>query len=124
MTEETFGQRLARLRKERGYTQVQLAQKIGIIQALISEYELDKLRPYHEMIIRFAQALDITADELLGMRSPRNNEHKPSLKLLRRMQKIERLPPFEQKILLKTIDNFLKGAEKTDAPESSASSPG
>lgn len=36
-----MGQCLARLRKERGYTQVDLAKKIGIIQTLISDYELD-----------------------------------------------------------------------------------
>ena len=35
---ETFGQRLARIRKEKGYTQVELAEKIGIIQVLISDY--------------------------------------------------------------------------------------
>ena len=57
--EETFGQRLARLRKAKGYTQVELADKMGIIQVLISDYERDKLRPYHEVIINFAKALDI-----------------------------------------------------------------
>ena len=33
---ETFGQRLARIRKEKGYTQVELADKMGIIQAYLS----------------------------------------------------------------------------------------
>jgi DNA-binding XRE family transcriptional regulator len=37
--QETLGRRIARLRKERGYTQVELAEKIGIIQVLISDYE-------------------------------------------------------------------------------------
>jgi hypothetical protein len=37
---------------------------------------------------------------------------KPSLKTLRRLKKIEELPPSQQKALFKTIDNFLKGAEK------------
>ena len=41
---EPVGQRLARLRKERGFTQVDLAQKIGIIQSLVSDYETDRLR--------------------------------------------------------------------------------
>jgi hypothetical protein len=35
-----------------------------------------------------------------------------SLKLVRRMQIIEALPPSQQKFLLRTIDTFLKGAEK------------
>ena len=46
---ETVGQRLARVRKERGYTQVELAKKIGITQTLVSDYETDRLRLSAEM---------------------------------------------------------------------------
>ena len=110
--EETFGQRLARLRKAKGYTQVELAEKMGIIQVLISDYERDKLRPYHEVIINFAKALDLSTDELLGLKNLKNNTKKPSLKLQRRINKIEELPLSEQKVLLRTIDTFLKGAAR------------
>jgi transcriptional regulator with XRE-family HTH domain len=110
---ETIGQRLARLRKERGYTQAELSEKIGIIQALISDYEKDKLRLHAEMVIRFAQALEVTTDELLGVNgAKRTNEGATSLRLLRRTKKIEELPASQQKTLLKTIDTFLKGAER------------
>lgn len=112
MGNESFGQRLARIRKEKGFTQVELAQKMGIIQVLISDYERDKLRPYHEMIAKFAQALEVSADELLGLKSSNNKGTKPSLKVLRRMKKIETLPPTQKKVLLRTIDTFLKGSEK------------
>jgi transcriptional regulator with XRE-family HTH domain len=107
---ETIGQRIARLRKERGYTQAELAEKTGIIQALISDYERDKLRLHSEMVVRFAQALEVSTDELLGLSSKRKNGDKVSLRLLRRTKKIEELPPSQQKTLLKTIDTFLKGA--------------
>jgi transcriptional regulator with XRE-family HTH domain len=110
--EETFGQRLARLRKAKGYTQVELADKMGIIQVLISDYERDKLRPYHEVIINFAKALDISTDELLGLKNPKSDTKKTSLKLQRRINKIEALPLSEQKVLLRTIDTFLKGAAR------------
>jgi len=110
--EETLGQRIARLRKEKGYTQVELAEKIGIIQVLISDYERDKLRPHPEVIVRFAQALGVTTDEILGVKTSPTAGTKPSLKTLRRLKKIEELPLSQQKVLFKTIDNFLKGAEK------------
>lgn len=111
--EETIGQRLARLRKERGYTQAELSEKLGIIQALISDYEKNKLRLHAEMVIRFAQALEVTSDELLGLNGTKKlNEGKASLRLLRRSKKIEELPSSQQKTLLKTIDTFLKGAGK------------
>ena len=31
-------------------------------------HKLDKLRPYHEMIIRFAKVFEISTDELLGVK--------------------------------------------------------
>ena len=109
---QSLGQRIAQLRKEQGLTQTELADKIGIIQALISDYERDRRRLHAEMIIRVAQALNVTADELLGMkRTTHDGSRKLSLKLTRRLNKIESLPPVQQKTLLQTIDTFLK-AEK------------
>lgn len=110
----SFGQRLAKIRKNKGYTQAELSKKIGLTQGLISDYELDKLRPHHEIIIRFAIALDVSSDELLGLKEYKSTKikNKPASKLLRRMEKIEQLPDFKQKVLLNTIDTFLKGAEK------------
>ena len=51
-------------------------------------------------------------DEILGFRSSKNNGKKLSLKILRRLKKIESLPLPHQKTILKTIDTFMKGAEK------------
>lgn len=110
--DETFGQRLARLRKSKGYTQVELAKKMNIVQVLISDYERDKLRPYHEMIVRFAKALDVSADELLGLKLTKKKGSGPSLKLIRRMQKIEELSPTQQKFVFKAIDSLIKAAQK------------
>ena len=109
---ESLGQRIARLRKERGYTQLELAEKIGIIRELISNYERERLRPNYEMIMRLSLALGVSADQLLGLKKQKNSGYTPSLKILRRMKKIEALPPSQQKALLKTLDTFLKGAEK------------
>ena len=84
---DTIGRRLARIRKEQGYTQVELAQRIGIIQALVSDYERDKLRLNAEMLVRFARALNVTADEILGLNDAHRVASKnPSLKILRRLK--------------------------------------
>lgn len=37
---------------------------------------------------------------------------KPNLKIQKRMKKIDELPESQQKALLRTIDTFLKGAER------------
>ncbi len=78
---------------------------------LISDYERDKLRPYHETVIRFAKALGISTDELLGVKPIKNKGVDLSLKIMRRMRKIEALPAGKQKILLQNIDMFLRGVE-------------
>jgi transcriptional regulator with XRE-family HTH domain len=106
--QESIGQRLARIRKERGFTQVALAKKIGIIQGLITDYERDKLRLHAEMLARFAQALDVSTDEILGLKPNGHQPAQPPIRLWRRLQHIQDLPPKKQKILLETIDTFIQ----------------
>ena len=110
---ETIGQRLARLRKERGYTQVELAEKIGIIQAIVSDYERDRVRMHAEMVSRVALALNVSTDELLGVSRPRNNGNGQAIprRFLRRLQQIARLRASHQRALLTTIDAFIKGVQ-------------
>ncbi len=109
---ESLGQRLARLRKERGWTQKQIAERTGLIQELVSNYETDKLRLNADMILRFAEVLEVSTDELLrGSKSTGTAKKQPSIKLVRRMEQIEELPLYEQRALLTTIDKFLAAAQ-------------
>jgi len=111
--EETLGQRLARVRKEHGLSQVALAERTGLIQVLVSDYERGKLRMPAEMAIRFAEALGVTTDELLQPRKKSSAEKtakQPSIRLVRRMEQIESLPLYQQRALLTTIDAFLNNA--------------
>jgi transcriptional regulator with XRE-family HTH domain len=104
-------ERLSRLRKERGWTQVELAERVGISQTLISDYERGRLRLNADIVVRLANALEVTANELLQPGGPRHSlRRKPSLRVLRRLEKIEKLPAHQQSTLLKTIDTFLRGA--------------
>jgi transcriptional regulator with XRE-family HTH domain len=105
---ETLGERIARIRKERGFTQVELASRIGIIQTIISATESDGRKLSAEMAVRFAQALDVSMDELLGPGRTSKRGRKPSRKILRRLEKIETLPRTQQTAVLKTIDNALE----------------
>ena len=61
--------------------------------------------------MHFAFALEVTADELLGIKTTKNEGERPSLKITQRLKKIEGLPPSQQKTLLKTIDTFIKAAQ-------------
>ena len=107
---ETIGERVARLRKERGYTQAELAQKVGIIQTIVSAIETNALKLSAEMAIRFALALEVSTDDLLLPAKMKRPGRKPSRKVLRRLEQIEALPSPQQSVLLKTIDTFLENA--------------
>ena len=59
---ESIGQPVARFRKERGYTQVELAGKIGILQTVVMDYETDHLR--------LATMIEVSTDALLQLAGP------------------------------------------------------
>ena len=108
--EETMGQRLARLRREKGFTQIELAKKVGIIQVLVSDYERDQLRLHAEMVIRVAKALEISADELLGIETSKSNGTVKNRRILRRIRQIDQLSKRDQEALIRTVDAFLSKA--------------
>lgn len=110
---ETLGERLARLRKQAGYTQTEFAEKVGITQVLVSGYETDRNQFSAEMAVRFALALDVSLDELLHPKTAKKKPaKKPSLKVMRRMEQIEKLPQAAQTAVLRTIDAFVRSAER------------
>jgi transcriptional regulator with XRE-family HTH domain len=111
---ETLGLRLAQVRKEHGLTQVELAERTGLIQVVVSDYERGRLRLPADMAVRFAEVLGVTVDELLQPRKKSGaakSTKQPSLKLVRRMEQIETLPIYQQRALLTTIDTFIAAAE-------------
>ena len=106
-TDAAFGKRLARIRKERGFTQIELAEQTGIIQPVLSDYERGKLRPHPETLIRLAKALHVSADEILGLAAAARKSLPINRRFLRRLQAVDTLPKRDQEALLRTIDAFL-----------------
>jgi transcriptional regulator with XRE-family HTH domain len=107
-----LGKRLAHFRNLRGLSQRELAQRVNVVQAVISDYEVGKLRLTAEAALRFAAALDVPIQELLQTAKPPEvaKERKPSRKMLQRLEQIEGLPRRKQEALLTTIDAFLDSA--------------
>jgi transcriptional regulator with XRE-family HTH domain len=105
---EQVGKNIAKIRKTKGLTQTELAEKIGISQNLVSHYEIGRLKISAEMIIHFSIALNVNADKILGL-TPVNESYEPiSPALVRKMKDIEKLPPSEKRALMKTIDKYIK----------------
>jgi len=70
MAKETFGQRLAALRKEKGLTQNDIADKVGITAQAVSKWENDQASPDIDILIKLSEIFDISLDELLGKVKP------------------------------------------------------
>src|SRR4030042_1813472 len=110
-TAETLGRRLARLRKAAGLSQAQLAARLGTVQTLVSEYELDRRRIHAQRLAEIARLLHVSVDELVGLKPTKVNGAL-SLKLVRRLREIDQLSPARQKTLLQMVDAFLRDAKR------------
>ena len=61
-----FGERLSFLRKERGLTQAQLAEKADIAREMVSRYERNAQDPDFSTVVRIAKALEVSVNSLLS----------------------------------------------------------
>ncbi len=62
---ETIGNRISRLRKEKGMSQEVLAEKLGVSPQAVSKWENDQSCPDISLLPQLAKLLEITVDELL-----------------------------------------------------------
>ena len=63
----SFGNNLKRERISAGFTQKQLAQKLGIAQQRISQWELDEVEPTLGSLIAIMRALNVKFEDLVDM---------------------------------------------------------
>lgn len=63
----TVGENIKKIRKEKGMTQKELADKCNIIYQTIGKYERNLLNPKYETLEKIANALDISYFELLDI---------------------------------------------------------
>lgn len=108
--ETSFGERLAAIRKARGLTQVQLAEAAGTTQRAVSYYETEAGFPPAPAVIQLAKALQISTDELLGVKLPkveRLNGDAETRRLWKRFQQITSLPEKDQKAVIRLINSLV-----------------
>ncbi len=61
----TIGQRIAQLRKAKGLSQEDLAERVGVSRQAVSKWELDQATPDAEKIVSLAAALGVTTEQVL-----------------------------------------------------------
>jgi len=99
--DKELGERLRRLRKREGYTQAELADRVGLAEKSLSRIEAGKLRPRLETLYRLREALGAGWGELFAFADV---DVETALRL-RLVRQIMEASPAE----LQTIDAKLKG---------------
>ena len=74
MTKQTFGSTIAALRKEKGMTQQELAQNMGVTDKAVSKWERNLSFPDVASLPRLAEQLGVTVDELLEAKTSAQEE--------------------------------------------------
>lgn len=107
-TLEGFGQRLAEIRQGRGLSQIELAAAVGVSNRVIHYYEQDGAQPPGALLVDLARALDVSADELLGLKPHRDKVRPKTARLLKRLQRVEELSAPDQRAVLKFLEALLQ----------------
>ena len=109
-----FGQRLAAVRKSRGWSQTKLAEKLGTNQKVIDYYERRAVNPSLAFIQKAAKVLEISTVDLVGDKSnnPKSKPGPPPALALR-FERIRQLPRKEQDFVIRFLDTVLERAGRS-----------
>lgn len=98
-----FPDRLAALRKQRGFTQEALAELVGVTKTQVYRYENGSSQPTLDVIKKLAVSLCVTTDELIF----EEGERKPDDSLLFLMEGISMLDPDEKHVVREMVEGIL-----------------
>lgn len=104
----TLGERLRRLRAERGWSQAQLATKLSIHQKQVSGYERGIHVPQTELLIRIAETFGVSLDHL-AFADRDNTDHAgiADRELLEKLQALDQLPDTERAVVKSILDTYI-----------------
>lgn len=70
-----IGERLKKLREEKGLSQSKLAEELGFKSSTIGKYEIDQREPNFNTLVRICNYFNCTTDYLLGVSDSKQNNH-------------------------------------------------
>lgn len=112
--QEVFTKRLKDLRKTKGLTQGQLGNMVGLSSRMICYYENYIKEIPSSKLPKFAKALGISIDELLGLKQLKQKNNPEYAALWRKLRKVELLPKKDQKALLDHLDALLQRSPQSE----------
>lgn len=108
-----LGERIKQLRKEKGWSQDELAQQISSDARQISRYENGKITPSAEALVKLAEVFDVSIDYLMVDQAPRRPLRVEDDGLLEKLEDIRTLSEEDRASLFHILDAFVaKGKMK------------
>ncbi|MGN4665771.1 helix-turn-helix domain-containing protein [Bacillus cereus group sp. MYBK234-1] len=107
-----IGNKIKNLRKNRGWTQQNLGEKVGASSRVIGYYESEERFPPHDMITKLADTLQVTTDFLLGRSEEADLDVSTYSKFKEIMERLDKLPDDQQEIVLQQMLAITKTLEE------------
>jgi hypothetical protein len=83
---------------------------------MIAYYARDGVQPPGAILVELAKALRVSTDELLGVKPVREVLSPKTARLLKRLRRVEELPPADQRAVLKLVDAMLETRRRATPP--------
>lgn len=99
-----LAERVKHMRNEHGWSQGDLAERIGADPAQISRYENGRITPSADALIRLAETFDVSCDYLLLDDAPRRPFRSPEDSLGDRLAALGELGDRDRELVLSFID--------------------
>ncbi|EKO87920.1 MULTISPECIES: helix-turn-helix domain-containing protein [Leptospira] len=105
----SFGKKVKKLRKEKGWSQDEFAEKIGVHGRHIGKYENGSTMPHSETVIKMAKVFDVSTDYLLLEEESLNPASKIKDKvLLKEFEIVDQMNDKDREVIKSLIDAFIK----------------
>ena len=102
-----LGNRIAGVRRDQGFSQAQLAKLCDLSQQMVADYESGRRRIPACNLAKIAEALGVTAAQLLDGVSAGRRKRGPTSKLQQQFEQIKQLSRSEQQFVIRMLDNAL-----------------
>ena len=99
-----LGERIRQLRKEAGWSQAELAEKIAADAGRVNKYEAGRMAPAAESLVRLAEVLNVSIDYLLIDDIPRRPLHSAQDALGDRLAVVAELADEDLNLVVSFID--------------------
>lgn len=103
-----LGERIRQLRSEQRWSQAELGDKVGVDSQRISRYENERITPTVDVVVRIAEAFNVSIDYLLIDDAPRRPLHGSADEILGdRLHQLTQLDHDDRTAVLDVIDAYV-----------------